>query len=253
MEWWHAPLLAIVGVVAGWLNVMAGGGSMLTVPTMVLLGLPGPVANGTNRVAIVAQNIVAVSTFRRRGISNLRLSLTLALAAVPGAVLGALLGTRLDGVWFNRTLAIVMIVVMVLMWTHSSKSGPDPGETETPPQTRKRLIAGHLLMPIAGFWGGFIQIGVGFILMPILHRVIGLDLVTVNMHKVTIVLVFTCVSLAIFASQVELLWLVGLSLAIGNSIGGWLGAHTSVARGEGLIRIVLNLALAGFVVRLVFF
>lgn len=105
----------------------------------------------------------------------------------------------------------------------------------------------------AGFWGGFIQIGVGFILMPILHRVIGLDLVRVNMYKVFIVLIYTVIALAIFASQLELLWWTGIGLAVGNSIGGWLGAHTTVSHGETLIQHVLYVALSAFIVKLLFF
>jgi uncharacterized membrane protein YfcA len=105
----------------------------------------------------------------------------------------------------------------------------------------------------AGFWGGFIQIGVGFILMPILHRVLGLDLVRVNMYKVLIVLVYTVVALFVFAAQLELLWWTGVGLAIGNSIGGWFGAHTTISHGETLIRRVLYLALSAFIIKLLFF
>ncbi len=223
---------------------------MLSVPVMLFLGLPGPVANGTNRIAILAQNIVAVGTFFRHGHSEFRLSLSLALAATPGAMLGAMVGVRLDGPWFDRVLALIMVAVMLLMAVKRSK--PDPGQ---PPRelTRKRLVLGHVCMFGAGLWGGFIQIGVGFILMPILYRVLGFDLVRVNMHKVFIVLVYTVVALAVFATQVELLWLVGLSLAVGNAIGGWLGAHTSAVRGEGTIRVVLYVVLTVFVLKLLFF
>ncbi|MEL7449231.1 MAG: sulfite exporter TauE/SafE family protein [Pseudomonadota bacterium] len=242
--------LAGVGIIAGWLNVLAGGGSLLTVPALMLAGLPGPVANGTNRIAILAQNTVAVSTFFRRGYSDFRLSLSLAAAAVPGAVAGAMVGTRLDGRWFDWVLAAVMVLVMVVM---ARKKSAGKGSTEDAPTvTPRRLLWGHVLMVGAGFWGGFIQIGVGFVLMPILHRVIGLDLVRVNMHKVFIVLVYTCVALAVFASQVRVEWVLGLSLAVGNSIGGWLGAHTAVVRGERVIRVVLNVVLVAFIAKLLF-
>lgn len=241
-------ILGLVGIAAGWLNVLAGGGSLLTVPVMLFMGVPGPVANGTNRIAILAQNVTAVATFRRRGYSDFKLGLSLAAAASAGAVGGASLGVNLDGEWFDRVLALVMIGVMLLM-----ASGHDqikPGKHAEP---ARNLLAGHLLMVAAGFWGGFIQIGVGFILMPILHRVLGLDLVRVNMHKVLIVLVYTVVALLVFASQVELLWWTGVGLAVGNSIGGWLGAHTTISHGETLIRRVLYLALSAFIIKLLFF
>jgi len=247
VEIWQIFVLGLVGVMAGWLNVMAGGGSLLTVPIMLFMGVPGPVANGTNRIAILAQNITAVNTFRRRGFSDFRLSVSLSAAAALGALGGASVGVHLDGVWFDRVLALVMVAVMVLMATGQDKVKPVGGDAEP-----KNLWLGHLLMVGAGFWGGFIQIGVGFVLMPILHRVMGLDLVRVNMHKVFVVLVFTIVALAVFASRLELLWWTGIGLAVGNSIGGWLGAHTTVAHGEALIRRVLYLALTAFIIKLLF-
>jgi hypothetical protein len=248
LEIWQILLLALVGVAAGWLNVMAGGGSLLTVPVMLFMGIPGPVANGTNRIAILAQNISAVTAFRRQGFSDFRLSLSLSAAASLGAWGGASVGVHLDGEWFDRVLALVMIGVMVLMATGHDRVKPTAAAAEP-----RNLALGHLLMVGAGFWGGLIQIGVGFILMPILHRVLGLDLVRVNMHKVFIVLVYTVVALVVFAAQVELLWAVGAALALGNATGGWLGAHTTVKRGEILIRRVLYAALTVFIIRLLLF
>jgi uncharacterized membrane protein YfcA len=245
VELWQLALLTGAGVAAGVLNVMAGGGSLLSVPIMLFLGLPGPVANGTNRISIIAQNIVAVRTFFRRGFSDFRLSLSLSAAAIPGAVLGALVGVRLDGEWFDRILAIVMLAVLVLMQLPSKKRS---GGSE--PMTRGRLIAGHLLMFGAGCWGGFIQVGVGFILMPILHRVMGLDLVRTNMHKVFIALSYNLVAVAIFASLVSIHWQFGIALAAGNAVGGYIGARFSVQGGEVWIRRVFTLVLLIFIAKL---
>lgn len=249
LELWQAFGLTAVGIVAGFLNVMAGGGSLLTVPVMVFMGVPGPVANGTNRIAILAQNLTAVTAFFRRGFAEFRLSMTLAACAVPGALLGALTGVQLEGEWFNKILALIMVAVMLVMHF-------DKGATERTPDhqpTARQLRNGHLLMVAVGFWGGFIQIGVGFIIMPVLNRVMGLDLVRTNMHKVFIVAVYTVVALAVFASQVEILWIVGAALAIGNSIGGYLGAHFTVSKGERLIKWVLNSVLVVFIAKLLFF
>ncbi len=244
-ELWQLALLAGAGVAAGFLNVMAGGGSLLSIPIMLFLGVPGPVANGTNRISIIAQNIVAVRTFFRRGFSDFKLSLTLSAAAIPGAILGALVGVRLEGEWFDRVLAVVMLGVLVLMQLPSKKHD-DTGK----PLTRQRLIVGHVLMFGAGCWGGFIQVGVGFILMPILHRVMGLDLVRTNMHKVFIALTYNLFALAIFAAAVTVHWQFGLALAAGNSLGGYFGARFSVHGGEVWIRRVFTLVLLIFIAKL---
>jgi len=246
MELWQLLLLAASGVIAGWLNVMAGGGSLLTLPVMLFLGIPAPVANATNRIGILMQNVAAVATFTRKGHSDFPLGLSLAALASIGAFGGAMVGVRLEGVWFNRVLAGVMVAVMIVMATGHRRQGPEIA-LDAPP---RRLVWGHIAMAAAGFWGGVIQVGVGFVLMPILHRVMGLNLVRVNMYKVLIVLVYTVVALAVFAAHVPVLWLAGLALAAGTAIGGWLGAHTTVRHGEVWIRRVLYLTLSVFIVKL---
>jgi len=246
---WQAMLLVAVGAVAGFLNVLAGGGSLLTVPVMVFMGIPGPVANGTNRVAILAQNLSAITAFFKKGFSDFKLSLSLAACAIPGAVLGALLGVQLHGVWFNRMLAVIMVGVMVIMYFDTGHSH----DNSAGQPNRKQMIKGHILMVGVGFWGGFIQIGVGFIIMPVLNRVMGLDLVQTNMHKVFIVATYTIAALAVFASQVQIFWLAGAALAVGTSVGGYMGAHMTISRGEQLIRKVLNIVLIAFIIKLLFF
>ena len=247
MDLWQLILLALIGCLTGFINVMAGGGSLLTMPVMVLMGMPGPVANGTNRVAILAQNITAVTGFFRQGFSDFKLSLSLSLCALPGALIGAYFGTKLQGLWFNRVLAGVMITVMVLMSVKKHKPG---SVTTTGPPEQKRLITAHILMAVAGFYGGFIQAGVGFILMAILHRVLGLDLVRVNMHKVFIVGTYTIFALAVFAVRGNVAPMPGISLAAGNAAGGWIGAHIAVKKGERLIRIIFNTALIILAIKL---
>lgn len=250
MEPWQLLLLALAGVVSGFLNVMAGGGSLLTVPIMVFMGIPGPVANGTNRIAILAQNITAATTFFRRGYSDFKLSLSLAACSIPGAAAGAMLGSHLEGIWFNRTIAAIMLGVMLIMWLDR---GNRPEQDSDAGPSRKQLWWGHILMVGVGFYGGFIQLGVGFIIMPVLHRVMGFDLIKTNMHKVFIIGCYTAVALLVFTSQVEMLWMVGLVLAIGNSCGGWLATRVQLKQGEGIVRKVLNVVLFAFIVKLLFF
>ena len=249
MQVFELILLAFAGFASGWINVIAGGGSLLTVPVMVFMGLPGPVANGTNRISIIAQNITAIGAFFSKGFSDFRLSATLSVAASIGAFAGAMVGVELDGVWFNRLVAAVMIAVMALMATGEDKSKPRADASAK----ANNLALGHVLMIGAGFWGGLIQIGVGFLMMPILYRVMGLDLVRVNMHKVFIALVFSIVALAVFASRVEIAWEAGAALAAGTAVGGWMGAHATIRKGEKFIKRALIAVLAIMAVKLLFF
>ena len=237
------PLLALAGIAAGFLNVMAGGGSLLTLPVLLLAGVPAPVANGTLRVSIVAQNLVAIGTFRRHGFKELKEALWLSLFACAGAVGGASLGVRISGPWFDRIVALTMVAVTVLIFRGKKAQA-------APALNPSRRWLGYAALVVAGAWGGFIQIGVGFLLMPALHRILGMDLVRVNMYKVVIVLPYTILALAIFAWQSHILWMAGLALALGNSAGGWLGARLTVSRGEPLIRAVFLVAVAAMAVSL---
>lgn len=242
-------LIALVGIAAGFINVLAGGGSLLSVPVLLFFGLPGPVANGTNRVAIVAQCAAAGITYLRSGFDEWRTTLTLTLATLPGALAGAIAGTRLAGEAFELVVAAVMIVMLALMVTGSDRPASAVGR----PVSRRRNLAGHAAMVGVGFWGGFLQIGVGFLIMPILHRIMGMDLVRTNMQKVFVMLLYTALALVVFAAHGQVNWWVGVVLALGNSTGGWLGARTSLARGDRVIRLVLYVTLTIFVVRLLVF
>lgn len=248
VELWQYALLVVAGIVGGIINTMAGGGSVLTVPIMIFMGVEGPVANGSNRIGIWTQNVIAAFTFFKGGVSNLKLSFTLSACAIPGALIGAYTGTSLTTDDFNKILAVVMIAVLILMQTGRKKGAKVALGAEP-----KNLLAGHILMVLAGFWGGFIQIGMGFIIMPIMNRVMGMDLLATNAHKAFIVAAYTTGALAIFAWNSEVLWFIGGILAVGNSIGGYLGAKLALREGETLIRRVLTVAMIIMIIKLLFF
>ncbi|MEL6824409.1 MAG: sulfite exporter TauE/SafE family protein, partial [Calditrichota bacterium] len=116
MELWQIALLFGVGSMAGMINVLAGGGSSLTLPALIFLGLDSALANGTNRVAIIIQNIFATASFKQQQVSNFNLSFKLALWTLPGAVLGAIMAVRISDEWFQTILAIVLIGVIISMF-----------------------------------------------------------------------------------------------------------------------------------------
>jgi uncharacterized protein len=250
LEIWQLGFLSALGVVAGILNVIAGGGSLLTLPAMVLMGIPGPVANGTNRVAILAQNISAVSGFRKKGFSDFRLSLSLAFCAVPGAIAGAYLGTMVRGPLFNQILAAIMILILLQMAVSQHLKSKAAKQISDPVDRPPRILLGHICIVGVGFYGGFIQAGVGFLLMAVLHNVMRLDLVRVNVHKVFIVGLYTAAALVVFVWSGNVLWIPGIALAVGNSIGGWIGSHLSVKKGDPFIRKVLYVTLTGMALKL---
>lgn len=238
MEFMKLALLFGIGAIAGFINVMAGGGSSLTLPALIFLGLDSALANGTNRVAVFIQNISAVTSFRREKFHQFKTSLLFAVFTIPGAVIGALMATRVSDILFQRILAVVLIFTVFSLFL----SHPRRDKNKTKAQRGNWFIYPALFG--VGFYGGFLQVGVGFVLMAALYHLERLNLVFVNMHKVFIIMVYTIPVLLIFTSTGNVNWKLGLVLAAGNAFGAWWGAWETVRGGEKIIRIILAVAIA---------
>lgn len=235
-------LLFTVGIIAGFINVMAGGGSALSVPTMILLGYDPSVANGTNRLAILVEAAAGVAAFRQESHAEFHTSWQLAVLTLPGGILGAFYATRIDDALFRRLLGLVLILIVVSLLL------PKPAASAR----ARSSLATSLAMFGVGFYGGFIQAGVGFLIMATLTHLMGLSLVKTNMHKVFIVLVFTLPSIAIFGASGNIDWKAGAVLAFGMGGGGWWAARLAVRRGDSLVKLVLGIALLILGAKLIF-
>lgn len=231
-------LLFAIGAIAAVINVNAGGGSSLTLPALIFLGLDSATANGTNRIAILMQNVSSIYTFKKAKYEQFNLSMKLSLITLPGAILGALTAINIDDELFNTILGIIMIVITIAMIFPSSKS------KMTDDTKNKKITLPLFISFIAiGFYGGFIQIGIGFLLMAILNKMMKFSLIYVNMHKVFVVFVLTIPALLIFIISGNVNWYWGLSLGLGNALGGWWGTKHSIKKGDKFIKAVLSVAI----------
>jgi len=173
---WHYPLLILVGFFAGIINTMAGGGSLLTLPLLIFLGLPSAVANGTNRIAIFMSSLSATAGFRSKGISNYPFNSYLGFAGLLGALIGAQIAIDIRGELFNKILAVIMIVVVLLIVFKPNLKIDNISER----LNGKHLIVSMLAFFFIGIYGGFINAGIGFVIMLFLHYYNRLDLIKVN-------------------------------------------------------------------------
>ena len=220
-------LLAGAGLVAGALNVVAGGGSFLTLPVLLFLGLPAAVANGTNRVGVLAQNVSGVWGYHRHGALDWSFALWASVPAVIGAGLGAWLALRVPDFAFTRILSFAMLA-MTLWSVWKSRGGPAARQTSGAGPSQALTLIGFFFI---GIYGGFIQAGVGFVILA-LTSATGLDLIRGNAIKVLAVLLMTVLSLMIFASSGTVDWPRGLALGVGNFAGGLVGVRLAVLRGQ---------------------
>ncbi len=245
-NFWEVPLILVTGVFAGFLNTVAGGGSLLTLPVLIFLGLPSATANGTNRIAVFIQNASGIMGFRRKGVSDFGYSTLLTLPALVGAWFGAKIAVEMDEVIFNRVLAGIMLAVLFL--TLFSPTKKLQGGTENLSLFRK--IIGMLVFFFVGVYGGFIQAGVGFIIIAALTLTNGFDLVRTNAIKVFVIFFYTSIALIVFVWNRNVDWPLGLTLAVGNATGAWVGSHWAVAKGDKWIRVVLVVTVLVFAIQL---
>lgn len=236
-------MLAAAGLVAGFVNVVAGGGSLLTMPLMVFLGLPEGVANATARVAIFVQNVSAVTRYRRSGQLDLGAVKLLVPPALLGAALGAAVASRMPDTGIRALLGWVMLGCAVLVvWN------PRPKTSEVK-RAPSRLRVWPMMFAI-GLYGGLIQAGVGYLLLAGLTFVAGLPLLQANILKVVVVFAYTPIALVVFFTEGKVDLIAATALSIGQAIGGWLGASAALKRGERLIRGMLVVAVVGSAVKL---
>ncbi len=251
MSVWEWALLLGGGLIAGVTNTLAGGGSLITVPLLVLVGLSPNVANGTNRIAVLVQSLVASVTFHSKGVSGVSSGLRLLPVGLVGAALGAYLGTALDDAVFQRVFGLIMLPLSAVILLR--KKG---GRAEASAQVSTLAGSSPIRLQIAyffvGAWAGFIQAGVGLIALTVLTVFGGFDLKRSNAIKVVTVAVFTCLALAVFALRVGVDWKIGLALSLASGLGGYLGTIAALKQGDKLIRVFFVLACIGLSARMLF-
>lgn len=248
-EWYHYVLLVGVGFLVGFINTVAGGGSLLSLPVLIFLGLPPSVANGTNRVAIVIQTALATAGFKSKGVTTFPFNIYLGISALLGAIIGAYIAIDIKGETFNRILAIIMIVVVFIIIFKPKIKIEELKER----LTGKYLWIGIIAFFFFGIYGGFINAGLGFIIILFLHYINQMTLVRANATKVAVVFIYTLSALAVFVLNDKVNWKVGLILALGNGSGAWLASRVSVKRGDGFIKTFLVIMVVAMSIKLWFF
>jgi uncharacterized protein len=228
------PLLLIAGFAAGFINTLAGGGSHLTLPALIFLGFDASTANGTNRIAVLWQTIVGALGFARHGHGPGRVALTLAPVTIAGAYAGARLAVEVSPPVLKAIIAAVLVLTLPAIAARERR------EKARPHVHPVRLTFGHHAVFFAiGIYAGFIQAGVGFLILGAAVPLLGLDLVQANALKMTLVLVHTLVALPVFIAHRQVDLPAGLILALGSTVGAWIGARAAVVRGVPFVRWVL--------------
>lgn len=227
-------IVAFGGMAAGFINTLAGGGSAITIPILTEL-LGANIANGTNRVAIQLANLAALGRFQRGGVVPWKAVLPVLPAAVVGAGLGAYTATQVSAGTIQRAFAVVLVLVALSVLVSPSRWVE--GRSKILPMGWRLLI-----FLAIGFYGGFVQAGVGFILLGALVFGCGLDLVSGNAAKVLVIAAYTPIAILFFVSASQIDITVGVVLSLGQVTGAWIAAKLAITKGAGWVRWVLVVA-----------
>jgi uncharacterized membrane protein YfcA len=228
-------LLIAAGIFVGFINTLAGGGSVITLSLLILLGLPANIANGTNRVSIFFQTLSSVGSFSRQKMFSSKKVFWLAIPATLGSILGAWVAIDVNVKVIEKAIAIAMVVMVFFLFYKPSK-----WLKENPVLLLDPLKWYHFLIFFAvGVYGGFIQVGVGYLLLISLVLGVGFDLVKANAAKNLIVFLYAIFALAVFLIDGQVNYLYGLILSIGSVTGALLASWLAVKKGAEFIRWVI--------------
>ena len=248
MTYLDYAIIIVVGFGAAFLNTVGGGGSLFSVPILTFMGLPITTANATSRVALFFQNIFAVGGFKSKGVElPWPYSLYLGIASLGGGLIGSLLASQVADEVFKKIFVGVMIGAVFLIIYDPFKS---KGAENLSP---KAQWIGVISFFFIGIYGGFVQAGIGFLVIAVLSMANNFSLVKSNYVKVFAAIVYTGVSIVVFALQGKIVWFTGFVLAIGHAMGGWYASRWSVDKGEVWIKRVMIISVIAMAIKLWFF
>ncbi len=239
-------LLVVAGVIGGFINTLAGGGSMLTLPVLMMMGMPADVANATNRVGVFLQSATAAKGFKNYDRLDSGAILPMFVPTILGALAGALLASYLP-VWLLKPTLLFSMVAMAIYMIVKPEAVIPPEGTQAFGVFEKPM--GFLALFFAGVYGGFVQAGVGFILLAALAGSLRYDLVRANALKVVATGVFSVVALAVFVVRDQVMWLPGLVLGLGTVVGAAISVKFAISVSQTtlkwLLLVMVSLTCAG--------
>ena len=246
MEWYMYIAVIAAGLFAGFVNTLAGSGSLITLPLLMFLGLPANIANGTNRIGVLVQSAISSWSFRQQKLFSFRETVWMAVPAVVGSIVGALVAVRINERIMELLIAGLLIFMFFVILYKPEKWLREQAVNIS--QRRRWLVMVALFF--IGIYGGFLQAGVGIFLLSTLVLGAGLGLTKANAHKVLIVTSLTGIALLIFILSGQVRYMYGIILAIGQGAGGWIASRVAVSWGPKVVRIVLLVAVMASALKL---
>jgi uncharacterized protein len=221
LSWYHYLIAMLGSTLAGSINTLAGNGSTITLTILTeLLGLPGNMANGTNRIGALTQSMAGVYAFHRNGKLNLQRSRTIILLNVLGALAGVGVAVSISNEAFMGVFRFLMLFMLVVIMVKPSRwlRATDTSRQTSPWVTVPLYLA-------LGFYSGFIQMGMGIFFLAVAVLYAHYNIIEANAIKLVVVGLNTILAIAVFQYQGLIDWKIGALMAIGQTVGGYFTAH----------------------------
>jgi len=244
MSWIEIAVLIFSGLAVGFINTLAGGGSVISLSVLMLMGLPAPVANGTNRIAVTIQTLTAATVFKRQKVLDLKKGTILGIPSAIGSLLGAYIAVDINEAMFEKAFAVIMLVMLVFVFYNPDKYIYGKQHLVDKKVTPLQWVIFFIL----GIYGGFVHVGIGYFLLAALVLNAGYDLVRANAVKVLIVLMYMPFSFLVFLWMSDINWTYGLVMMIGSVTGAFIASHMAVKRGIKFVKwsiVVVTVFMAG--------
>lgn len=223
-------LLVASGILVGIINTLGGGGSVITLSLFMAMGMPIGIANGTNRIAVLLQNLSATVAFLRKGMLHLKSGVLLSIPAIVGNIFGAMVATEVSETIFKWCLSGVLAIILVYLLMGKDKQKVEGGHG-------LQIAWWHyLIFFIIGFYGGYIYIGLGFLILAVTLSTMNLDIVTANVIKGFVIFLSTPFALAVFIYNGQVEWMAGLLHGAGNILGAVMASHWAMTWGVKFVR-----------------
>lgn len=238
----------LASIVAGFINTLAGSGSLVMLPLLIAAGLPPVVANGTNRIAVLMQSVTGLWVFLKKTSIRLERPIWVILPSVVGALVGAYIATQISNEDFRGFLSVFMVVMLVLLLLKPEKWLKEKASkhlTETKWYNQLSLF-------LVGVYGGFIQAGVGIFLLAVLVMGLEKPLKIANAYKLIIIALYAFPVFIIFWWQGQAEWKWGVWSALGQMLGAYSAAHFAVKHPRAnqwtyyLLILVVIVSIIGF-------
>jgi uncharacterized protein len=235
MTWLEITALIVSGLFVGFINTLAGGGTIISISLLMFMGLPAGIANGTNRIAVVIQNFVAVASFKKQKLLDFRKGIILGIPTAIGSIAGAMIAVDLSEKIIEKSIAFVMVIISFFIIYKPQRWLKGQTDLTTKPVSILQMV----LFFFIGVYGGFIHMGVGYFIIAAVVLGSGYDLVRANAIKNLIVLIYAPLTLLVFILNGQVNYSYGLVHSIGNVVGAYLATKFAVKWGANFVRWVI--------------